>query len=113
MINQILTKKECIGIIQLVAKVVLSINIWTSIEVQYKYLIVTELLYVVVKKDINIKKKHIKPKKEGEVGRISQFEAPIDSSNVMLYNVEKKIASRICIQTDANGTKIRVLKKLL
>ena len=67
----------------------------------------------VVVKDINIKKKHIKPKKEGEVGRISQFEAPIDASNVMLYNLEKKIASRISRQIDANGTKIRVLKKLL
>jgi len=67
----------------------------------------------VVIKDINIKKKHVKPKKEGEVGRISQFEAPIDASNVMLYSLEKKIASRISIQIDANGTKIRVLKKLL
>ena len=67
----------------------------------------------VVIKDINIKKKHVKPKKEGEVGRISQFEAPIDASNVILYNLEKKIASRICMQTDASGTKIRVLKKLL
>ena len=77
---------------------------------------VTQILrnsHQVIITDINIKKKHIKPKKEGEVGRISQFEAPIDSSNVMLYNVEKKIASRICIQTDANGTKLRVLKKLL
>ena len=77
---------------------------------------VTQILrnsHQVIIKDINIKKKHIKPKKEGEVGRISQFEAPIDSSNVMLYNVEKKIASRICIQTDANGTKLRVLKMLL
>jgi large subunit ribosomal protein L24 len=67
----------------------------------------------VVVKDVNVKKKHIKAKKEGEVGRISQFEAPIDASNVMLYSLEKKIASRICIQTNANGAKIRVLKKLL
>ncbi len=67
----------------------------------------------VVIKDINIKKKHIKPKKEGEVGRISQFEAPIDVSNVMLYNLEKKVASRVSMQIDASGTKIRVLKKLL
>ena len=77
---------------------------------------VTQILrnsHQVIIKDINIKKKHIKPKKEGEVGRISQFEAPIDSSNVMLYSLEKKIASRISIQIDANGTKIRVLKKLL
>ena len=67
----------------------------------------------VIIKDINIKKKHIKPKKEGEVGRISQFEAPIHASNVMLYSLEKKIASRISVQIDANGAKIRVLKKLL
>ena len=67
----------------------------------------------VIIKDINVKKKHIKPKKEGEVGRISQFEAPIHASNVMLYNLEKKVASRICMQIDATGTKIRVLKKLL
>ena len=51
-------------------------------------------------------------KKEGEVGRNSQFEAPIHASNVMLYNAEKKIASRITIKTDSNGAKIRVLKKL-
>ena len=67
----------------------------------------------VIIKDVNVKKKHIKPKKEGEVGRISQFEAPIDASNVILYNLEKKIASRISRQIDANGTKIRVLKKIL
>lgn len=77
---------------------------------------VTKILrnsHQVVIKDINIKKKHIKPKKEGEVGRISQFEAPIHVSNVMLYNLEKKIASRVSMQIDASGTKIRVLKKLL
>ena len=77
---------------------------------------VTKILrtsHQVVIKDINIKKKHIKPKKEGEVGRISQFEAPIDVSNVMLYSLEKKLASRVSMQIDANGTKIRVLKKLL
>ena len=77
---------------------------------------VTQILrnsHQVVIKDVNIKKKHIKPKKEGEVGRISQFEAPIDASNVMLYSLEKNIASRICIQTDTSGKKVRVLKKLL
>jgi large subunit ribosomal protein L24 len=67
----------------------------------------------VIVKNINIKKKHIKPKKEGEVGRISQFEAPIDRSNVMLYSLEKQVASRIAIQIDQSGKKTRVLKKLL
>jgi large subunit ribosomal protein L24 len=67
----------------------------------------------VVVKDVNVKKKHIKPKKEGDSGRISQFEAPINKSNVMLYSAEKKVASRICMQINSNGKKIRVLKKLL
>ena len=67
----------------------------------------------VIVKNVNIKKKHVKPKKEGEVGKISQFEAPIDRSNVMLYSTEKQIASRISIQIDQSGKKTRVLKKLL
>jgi large subunit ribosomal protein L24 len=76
---------------------------------------ITQILrtaHQVIVKDVNIKKKHVKPKKEGEVGRISQFEAPIDRSNVMLYSLEKKVASRICSQINADGKKIRVLKKL-
>lgn len=67
----------------------------------------------VIIKETNIKKKHIKPKKEGDIGRISQFEAPINISNVMLYSTEQKVASRIGIQINSNGTKIRVLKKLV
>nr|BDA98747.1 ribosomal protein L24 [Rhodomonas sp. NIES-1730] len=67
----------------------------------------------VVVQDINIKKKHIKPKKEGEVGKILQFEAPIHSSNVMVYSIDNKIASRVSYQKDESGKKIRILKKLL
>lgn len=67
----------------------------------------------VVIQDINIKKKHVKPRKEGEIGKILQFEAPIHSSNVMLYSLENKIASRIGYQSDESGKKVRVLKKLL
>jgi large subunit ribosomal protein L24 len=67
----------------------------------------------VVVRGVNIKKKHTKPKKQGEVGSIIQFEVPINSSKVMLYSPEKKVASRICIQTGLDGKKVRVLKKLL
>lgn len=66
----------------------------------------------VIVQEVNVKKKHIKPKKEGEVGRISQFEAPIHSSNVMLYNTEQKIASRTSIQVESTGKKTRIFKKL-
>ena len=67
----------------------------------------------VVVKEVNIKRKHIKPRKEGEVGKISQFEAPIHSSNVMLYNQDKQLASRVGYKIDESGKKVRVFKKLL
>ena len=64
-------------------------------------------------KEVNIKQKHTKPKQEGEVGKIIQFEAAIDMSNVMLYSLEKNIASRVVYKTNTDGTKNRILKKLL
>ena len=67
----------------------------------------------VVVQDINIKKKHVKPKQEGEVGKILQFEAPIHSSNVMVYSSEENVASRVSFKKDEAGKKVRVLKKLL
>jgi large subunit ribosomal protein L24 len=67
----------------------------------------------VVVKEVNIKRKHVKPRKEGDVGKISQFEAPIHSSNVMLYNEDKQVASRVGYKTDESGNKVRVFKKLL
>ena len=67
----------------------------------------------VVVKEINIKRKHVKPRKDGDVGKISQFEAPIHSSNVMLYNEDKQVASRVSYKTDESGNKVRVFKKLL
>ncbi len=67
----------------------------------------------VVVKEINIKKKNVKPKKEGEVGKISQFEAPIHSSNVMLYSKEHNIASRVCYQQTEEGKRVRIFKKLV
>ena len=67
----------------------------------------------VVVKEINIKRKHVKPRKEGDVGKISQFEAPIHSSNVMLYNQDKQLASRVGYKVDESGNKVRIFKKLL
>jgi large subunit ribosomal protein L24 len=67
----------------------------------------------VLVKEINVKKKHTKPRQEGDVGKIIQFEAPINMSNVMLYNQEKKIASRVKYEITPEGKKIRILKKLV
>jgi large subunit ribosomal protein L24 len=65
----------------------------------------------VVVKGVNIRTKHVKPKQEGESGQIQTFEAPIHSSNVMLYSIKEKIASRVCYTVNSDGRKVRMLKK--
>jgi large subunit ribosomal protein L24 len=63
----------------------------------------------IVVEGINTKIKHIKPTKKDEVGKIIQFDAPIDISNVMLCD-ENGIISKVGFIFE-NGTKVRILKK--
>lgn len=78
---------------------------------------VSEILQVlpkvskVVVKEVNVRTKHVKPQQEGESGKIVTFEAPIHSSNVMLYSNKEKVASRICYTLTEDGRKVRKLKK--
>lgn len=65
----------------------------------------------VIIKNLNIKIKHIRPSQEEESGQIINFEAPIHSSNVMLYSENNKIRSRYSITYDHNHQKCRILKK--
>lgn len=65
----------------------------------------------VIVKGVNIKTKHIKPQQEGESGQITTIEAPIHSSNVMLYSTKQNVASRVCYSLDSTGRKVRKLKK--
>jgi large subunit ribosomal protein L24 len=65
----------------------------------------------VIVKGVNVKTKHVKPQQEGETGQIVTFEAPIHSSNVMLYSTKQKVASRICYTFNSEGKKVRMLKK--
>jgi large subunit ribosomal protein L24 len=65
----------------------------------------------VVIKGVNVKTKHVKPQGEGESGQITTFEAPIHSSNVMLYSTKQKVASRVCYTFNTEGRKVRMLKK--
>lgn len=65
----------------------------------------------VIVKGVNVKTKHVKPQQEGESGKIVNVEAPIHSSNVMLYSNKQKVASRICYTFDSKGRKVRMLKK--
>lgn len=65
----------------------------------------------VIVKGVNVKTKHVKPQQEGESGQIITFEAPIHSSNVMLYSTKENIASRISYTFTEDGRKVRMLKK--
>jgi large subunit ribosomal protein L24 len=65
----------------------------------------------VIVKGVNVKTKHVKPRQEGESGQISTFEAPISSSNVMLYSEKEKVASRVGYTFTEDGRKVRMLKK--
>jgi large subunit ribosomal protein L24 len=63
----------------------------------------------VVIEGINTKIKHVKPSKKDEVGKIIQFDAPLDISNVMLCD-ENGITSKVAIEIQ-DGKKVRIFKK--
>lgn len=65
----------------------------------------------VVVEGVNVRTKHNKPTQEGEKGQITTFEAPIHSSNVMLYSNKESCASRISYTYTEDGRKVRMLKK--
>lgn len=65
----------------------------------------------IVVQGVNVKTRHVKPQQEGESGQIQTFEAPLHSSKVMLYSTKQKVASRTCYTYNAEGRKVRMLKK--
>jgi len=65
----------------------------------------------VVVEGINLRTRHVKPTQEGESGRIITEEASLHASNVMIYSKEKKVASRVELIVDKDGSKKRRLKK--
>ncbi len=65
----------------------------------------------VIVQSVNIRTKHLKPQQEGESGQIVTQEAPIHSSNVMLYSEKEKVSSRVAYTFTEDGRKVRMLKK--
>ncbi|MEO0454968.1 MAG: 50S ribosomal protein L24 [Cyanobacteria bacterium P01_A01_bin.114] len=65
----------------------------------------------VIVEGVNIRTKHVKPQQEGESGQIVTKEAPVHSSNVMLYSTKEKVASRVGYTFTEAGRKVRMLKK--
>ena len=60
---------------------------------------------------VNMRTRHVKPTQEGESGRIVTEEASLHASNVMIYSTDKKVASRVELITEKDGSKKRRLKK--
>ena len=65
----------------------------------------------VIVQGINLRTRHVKPTQEGESGRIVTEEASLHASNVMIYSTSKKVASRVELVVDKDGSKKRRLKR--
>lgn len=65
----------------------------------------------VIVENINMKTKHIQPKQEGTTGETTQTEAPIHSSNVMLYSQKYRLVSRYKYKINENKVKQKILIK--
>ena len=64
----------------------------------------------VIVEGLNLMKKHVRPKKQGESGQIIEFPAPMDVSNVKLICPKCDEASRVGIEREGKDKK-RVCKK--
>lgn len=65
----------------------------------------------VIVEGVNVVKKSLKPTQTNPDGGIVEMEAPIDASNVMLYDSKNKVASRVGYKIKDDGTKVRIYKK--
>lgn len=60
---------------------------------------------------VNLVKKHVRPNpNKGDTGGIVEREAPINMSNIAIYNAKTDKADRVGIQTKDDGNKIRVYR---
>lgn len=64
----------------------------------------------VIVEGVNMIKKSLKPSQQNPDGGVIEREAPIDASNVMLYDKKAKSVSRVGYKVE-DGKKTRVLKK--
>ena len=65
----------------------------------------------VVVEGVNVVKKHLKPRNNNGTGEIVEVEAPIHASNVMLVDPKTKKPTKVRVEKDSKGKKIRISKK--
>jgi len=64
----------------------------------------------VVVEGVNIKKRHMRPKKSGQKGQIVEMAASIHVSNIQIIEPKTGIPTRVGIKI-VNGKKVRIGKK--
>ena len=64
----------------------------------------------VIVKGVNLRKKHVKPKKQGEQGGIISTECPINASKVNIVDPKTGKTTRIGYEMK-DGKKVRIAKK--
>jgi len=64
----------------------------------------------VIVEGFNLRKKHVRPKKQGETGQIIEFPAPISVSNVKLICPKCSKATRVGVKKEGKAKK-RICKK--
>jgi large subunit ribosomal protein L24 len=65
----------------------------------------------VVVEGLNIRYKHLRPKKQGEKGQRVEYAAPMDASNVMAVDSKTGRLTRLGYKKLASGEKVRISKK--
>ena len=65
----------------------------------------------VIVEGVNVCKKHLKPKNNNGTGEIVEVERPIHRSNVMIIDPKTKKPTKIKMDFDKDGKKIRISKK--
>jgi large subunit ribosomal protein L24 len=65
----------------------------------------------VIVEDMNIAKRHTKPRQAGQPGGIIEKPMPLDASNVALVDPRDGRPTRVGYRFDADGKKVRISKR--
>jgi large subunit ribosomal protein L24 len=65
---------------------------------------------LVIVERVNFVKRHTRPRKQGEQGGILEMEAPLNLSNVLLYDPKVDRGVRVSVERRADGTFERISK---
>jgi large subunit ribosomal protein L24 len=65
----------------------------------------------IIVEDVNVAKRHTKPRQAGSPGGIIEKPMPLDASNVAIINPSDGKPTRVGFRVNSDGTKVRVCKR--